>query len=94
MRFLRGFVGRSEFSWLLAFILSTSGSGIYSAIPRTLALGMITASSLKLAIMQYAWSFEALVTVWPFCDVIWKGSGAPDLTPETARAERIPSIGI
>jgi len=57
-------------------------------------LGIVSASSLKLATIKSTQLLDARVTVWLPGDVTREGSCVPCLTRESARAESIPSIAI
>ena len=66
----RGFGWFNEVSFRIAFILSTKLSDIPSAMPRTVALGMVTDSSLKFASITRAQLCSLPVGLRSSCDVI------------------------
>jgi len=93
-RFFRGFAGEFVSLLLAAFILYTCGSAICFARPRTVFLGIISASSLKLATIKSTQLLDAGVNVWLPGDVTLEGSCVPGSTRESVRAESSPSIAI
>src|SRR5215469_14501631 len=73
---------------------STNDSEMASAIPRTVALGMVSTSFVKFATIMYAQLLGTPVSVPVGCGFTREGSRAFGLTRDSARAGRIPSIGI